>query len=277
MERSAFRLFLRDVLKQSLETELPDELLDAARAALARVEVPKVTFTTETKYERITRSAVVQIVFARPSEIWRLARDHVERVRFLRIGNEEPSDAAPNVSLKEDGEIVVHDPDLLVVTPADAEVPEEALREANQLAGYYARRREHVTNVVACVVRHQLDFLRGRTEKPVPLTLVSLATELEMHPSTVGRRLHGLRLEASGRVHALEDVVAMIASRVPDEELDRIGGLIKGMVEAEDPTQPLSDLLLSRRLSEQGVKVPRRTVAKCRERLGIVSSARRRR
>jgi len=48
-----------------------------------------------------------------------------------------------------------------------------------------------------------------------------------------------------------------------------VRALLKQLVAAEDPAQPLSDNALSRMLDEQGIQVARRTVAKYREALKI--------
>ncbi len=53
--------------------------------------------------------------------------------------------------------------------------------------------------------------------------------------------------------------------------------MISKLVAAEDPKRPLSDELIAARVSKQGVKLARRTVAKYRQMLKIPSSAERRR
>jgi RNA polymerase sigma-54 factor len=52
---------------------------------------------------------------------------------------------------------------------------------------------------------------------------------------------------------------------------------IRKLVAAEDPAEPLSDSRIAELLSQDGVQVARRTVAKYREALGIGSSSDRRR
>jgi RNA polymerase sigma-54 factor len=51
---------------------------------------------------------------------------------------------------------------------------------------------------------------------------------------------------------------------------------IRKLISDEDPIRPLSDAQLAQRLSDEGVKVARRTVAKYREALGLASSGDRR-
>ena len=54
--------------------------------------------------------------------------------------------------------------------------------------------------------------------------------------------------------------------------------IIRGYIEAEDGSDPMSDQLLSEKLKqENGVSISRRTVAKYREAMGIPSSSARKR
>jgi len=53
--------------------------------------------------------------------------------------------------------------------------------------------------------------------------------------------------------------------------------MIKKLVENEDPKGPLTDQQIVERLSEQNVRIARRTVTKYRKELNILQSSRRRR
>lgn len=53
--------------------------------------------------------------------------------------------------------------------------------------------------------------------------------------------------------------------------------LLRDLIAREDKTCPLSDQALAERLSRQGIKLARRTVAKYRESLGIPVAAQRKR
>ncbi len=56
-----------------------------------------------------------------------------------------------------------------------------------------------------------------------------------------------------------------------------IRAMIKKLVSAENPKKPLSDSKIAGLLEEQGIQVARRTIAKYRESLGILSSSERKR
>jgi RNA polymerase sigma-54 factor len=49
--------------------------------------------------------------------------------------------------------------------------------------------------------------------------------------------------------------------------------LLRTLIDGEDKSRPLSDQRLSEMMTEQGVEISRRTVAKYRDELGIPSTA----
>ena len=61
----------------------------------------------------------------------------------------------------------------------------------------------------------------------------------------------------------------------PDVSSLKVKDLIKRVVEAEEPVQPLSDQRIAELLRREGILLARRTVAKYREELGIPSSSKR--
>jgi RNA polymerase sigma-54 factor len=70
---------------------------------------------------------------------------------------------------------------------------------------------------------------------------------------------------------------AMISSNGSACSGTAIRGLIKDVIEAEDPVAPLSDVEITRQLGRQGLVVARRTVTKYRQLLKIEAAERRRR
>ena len=60
-----------------------------------------------------------------------------------------------------------------------------------------------------------------------------------------------------------------------DELIGRIEAVVKQLIEAEDKTAPYNDDQVARILSERGVDISRRTVAKYRQQLDIPPARRR--
>ena len=63
----------------------------------------------------------------------------------------------------------------------------------------------------------------------------------------------------------------------PDLASESVKMKIRKLVGAEDPKKPLSDSALVKLLAGDDIKIARRTVAKYREQLGILSSSQRKR
>ena len=64
----------------------------------------------------------------------------------------------------------------------------------------------------------------------------------------------------------------LFAQEVCGDTADHISTLIKEMIAGEDPASPLSDNEISKRLSEEGYDIARRTVAKYRDKANIPSA-----
>jgi RNA polymerase sigma-54 factor len=125
------------------------------------------------------------------------------------------------------------------------------------------RRRATLSRVARLVVAQQAAFLRNGTAALVPLTRAEVAEELGLHESTVCRTVAGryVRLPG-GRIVAFADFFRR--SLGAEEALSQL-------VAAEG--RPRSDTELVEELAARGFRIARRTVAKYRDRLGILPYA----
>jgi RNA polymerase sigma-54 factor len=125
------------------------------------------------------------------------------------------------------------------------------------------RRSQTLHRVGELVVARQRGFLRDGPVGLVPLTRSEVANALGLHESTVSRVVAGRYVQLpSGRIVPFADFFqSSLAAR---DALARL-------VTAEE--SPRSDAELARALADCGFTVARRTVAKYRERLGILPYA----
>jgi len=104
-----------------------------------------------------------------------------------------------------------------------------------------------------------------------PLVLREIAEEVGLHESTISRiTTHKYMLTPKG----IFELKYFFGSHVSTDSggacsATAIRALIKQLVSAENPQKPLSDSQLTEILSQQGINVARRTVAKYRESLQI--------
>ena len=111
------------------------------------------------------------------------------------------------------------------------------------------------------------------------LTLKQIADEVGVHESTVSRSINGKYMESPRGVFEMK---YFFSSGVSSDNGTGISSnsikfLIKEIVDGENPKKPYSDQDMVEILSEKGIEISRRTVAKYREGMNILSSSKRRR
>ncbi|HOP62910.1 MAG TPA: RNA polymerase factor sigma-54 [Spirochaetota bacterium] len=154
------------------------------------------------------------------------------------------------------------------------------LQSAKALIKNIEGRRETIIKVVSSVMKHQREFLEKGPGNLKYLTHHDVASEVEVHESTVSRVCSNKYIQTSWGTFEFK---YFFVSRLKnpgedideDQSSDRVKGLIQTAIAGEDPEKPYSDEELVILLKEKGVTVARRTVAKYRDALNIPSSSKR--
>jgi RNA polymerase sigma-54 factor len=104
-----------------------------------------------------------------------------------------------------------------------------------------------------------------------PLSLREIADEVGVHESTVSRVTNNKFMGTPAGVFELKYFFSRGLTTAAGGECSptAIRGVIQEMIAAENPQQPLSDVDIARQLSQQGLKVARRTVTKYRQLMKI--------
>ena len=112
-----------------------------------------------------------------------------------------------------------------------------------------------------------------------PLTLREVADHIEMHESTVSRVTNKKYVQTPRGVYSLKYFFSSGISTTSGEATSSTGvkDKIKSLISNEDPLKPLTDQAIVKLLIIDGIKIARRTVAKYREQLGILSARMRKR
>jgi RNA polymerase sigma-54 factor len=153
----------------------------------------------------------------------------------------------------------------------------EKLRSAVGLLKSLEQRNRTIYRVTESILSIQKEFFDRGIEFIKPLTLKDIASRLNMHESTISRVTsnkylscpHGMfsfRFFFSNALHAGMGSVSSTS----------VKNTIKKIVVEEDSRKPLSDQRIVEILKSKEITVARRTVAKYREELGILSQAQRR-
>ncbi|MCL6571713.1 MAG: RNA polymerase factor sigma-54, partial [Bacillus sp. (in: Bacteria)] len=143
------------------------------------------------------------------------------------------------------------------------------------------QRKETLTKVVVKIVEKQMTFFQKGLSYLVPMTMKELASELDIHESTVSRAVREKYMQTplgtftlksffTSTIQTLEEDVNSSSSQVKKK--------IVQLIEKETKQKPYSDQEIVEQLKmTEGMVVSRRTIAKYRDQLGIPSSTKRKR
>jgi RNA polymerase sigma-54 factor len=171
---------------------------------------------------------------------------------------------------------------LSLVRRADSSRDQQTLKQHLQEARYFLSslesRNDTLLRVAQCIVEEQRAFLDYGDEAMRPLVLRDIADRLGIHESTVSRATANKYMLTPRGLYELKYFFSSHVTTVQGGTCSAtaIQAMIKRLVTAEPPDQPLSDSTLADLLLKDGIQVARRTVAKYREALGIPPSHERR-
>ncbi|MEW6057080.1 MAG: RNA polymerase factor sigma-54 [Bdellovibrionota bacterium] len=155
---------------------------------------------------------------------------------------------------------------------------QDKLRSAVWLIRSIHNRQKTIYKVTESIVKHQRDFFEKGVGFLKPMILKDVAADIGMHESTVSRVTTNKFVHTPVGIFELKyffnssissaDGGADVASEAVKEK-------IRQMVSKEDASRPLSDQRIVELLRAENIEIARRTVAKYRDMLGILSSSKR--
>ncbi len=153
------------------------------------------------------------------------------------------------------------------------------LNNANWMIQAIEQRRQTMLKVMNFIVDRQRDFFEEGIEHLKPLTLREVAEVIDMHESTVSRVSNQKYVQTPRGVFPLKFFFSSGLSTDSGEDVSARGikARIQKLVADEDPKKPLTDRAIVDILKREGVNIARRTVAKYRDQLGILSARMRKR
>jgi RNA polymerase sigma-54 factor len=153
------------------------------------------------------------------------------------------------------------------------------LNSANWMIQAIEQRRQTMLKVMNFIVDRQREFFERGVQYLKPLTLREVAEVIDMHESTVSRVTNEKYVQTPRGVYHLKFFFSSGLSTTSGEDVSATGikDKIKKLVEDEDPQNPYTDQAIVDILKEEGIQIARRTVAKYRDQLGILSARMRKR
>ena len=153
------------------------------------------------------------------------------------------------------------------------------LNSANWMIQAIEQRRQTMLKVMNYIVDRQRDFFEKGVQFLKPLTLREVAEVINMHESTVSRVTNEKFVLTPRGVLPLKFFFSSGLSTTAGEDVSARGikAQIQKLVADEDAKHPLTDQAIVNILKQNGVQIARRTVAKYRDQLGVLSARMRKR
>jgi RNA polymerase sigma-54 factor len=166
----------------------------------------------------------------------------------------------------------------LVSRSADYASLRAQLQEARWLIRSLEIRNDTLLKVARTIVQRQAAFLEKGDEAMQPMILRDVAETVAMHESTISRVSTGKYMHTPRGIFEFRFFFSSHVSGADGGDVSSVAirARIRKLIADEESDKPLSDAQLAEVLSQEGVKVARRTVAKYREALGLASSSERR-
>ncbi len=153
------------------------------------------------------------------------------------------------------------------------------LNSANWMIQAIEQRRQTMLKVMNYIVERQREFFEKGIQYLKPLTLREVAEVINMHESTVSRVTNEKFVQTPRGVLPLKFFFSSGLATADGEDVSARGikAQLQKLVQDEDPKHPLTDQAIVNILREGGVQIARRTVAKYRDQLGVLSARMRKR
>lgn len=155
---------------------------------------------------------------------------------------------------------------------------QEKLRSAVWLIRSIHNRQKTIYKVTDAIVKRQKDFFTKGVQELKPMILKDVANDIGMHESTISRvttnkfvhtpvGIFELKYFFNSSINSSDGSDALASEAVKDT--------LKKLIAKEDPKNPFSDQKLVELMKKENIDIARRTVAKYRDILGILSSSKR--
>jgi RNA polymerase sigma-54 factor len=156
----------------------------------------------------------------------------------------------------------------------------DCLQTATWLVRALDQRARTILKVATEIVRQQDGFFAHGVQHLRPLNLRRVADAISMHESTVSRVTANKYMATNRGIFELKYFFTSAIAAADGGEAhsaEAVRHRIRQLIDAESPSDVLSDDTIVEKLREAGVDIARRTVAKYREAMRIPSSVQRRR
>ena len=144
------------------------------------------------------------------------------------------------------------------------------LRRTKMILSNIDQRRKMILQLTELLLERQQDyFCCGGPLRP--FTMANAAEILGVHPSTITRTIQNKWIQWPGGISSMKNLFPSCADSRLDISGFQIKEVLNELVRSENPEKPYKDSELANLLGKRGLGISRRTVAKYRAELGILS------
>jgi RNA polymerase sigma-54 factor len=150
----------------------------------------------------------------------------------------------------------------------------EKIRSGKFLIKSIHQRQQTILNIANEIVKRQQEFLESGTAFLKPMTMVQIAEAVGVHETTVSRAISGKYMATPQGVFEMKYFFTPGYQTADGAALSNtsVKEAIADLVRGEQARNPLSDKEIVEILSDRGIPIARRTVAKYRAELNILPS-----
>lgn len=167
--------------------------------------------------------------------------------------------------------------DLLSKSESSAEL-RQYIREKIHAGNFFIRsihhREQTIQNIAVEIAKRQRAFFEHGVARLSPMTMGEVAEAVGVHETTVSRAVSGKYLQCSHGIFEMRFFFTSSVATASGDDVSKttVKEMILDMIQNEDRAKPLSDEKIVKKLAQKGILVARRTVAKYRSELKILSS-----
>ena len=273
--RECLLIQLRRLGKEhSLEHQIVDEHLED----LGRKRLPELARRLGVSVEQVQRAAnFISTLDPKPGQIFTADPNNyvLPDVSVDKVGEDYTvslnSDQVPHLRISKTYK------DLMTQGANGTEVRDyirEKIRSGKFLIKSIHQRQQTILNIANEIVKRQNEFLENGSAFLKPMTMVQIAEAVGVHETTVSRAISGKYMATPQGVFEMKYFFTPGYQTAAGAALSNtsVKEAISDLVRNEDARNPLSDKEIVEILSDRGIPIARRTVAKYRAELNILPS-----
>ena len=167
--------------------------------------------------------------------------------------------------------------DLMSQGGDNAEVREyirEKIRTGKFFIKSLQQRQQTIANIGKEIVKRQREFMEKGVTHLKPMTMAQVAEVVGVHETTVSRAVSGKFIETPQGVFEMKYffTAGLQTASGTDVSNASVKDMVAEIFKNENPAKPLSDQEAVKMLTDKGINIARRTIAKYRDELGILPS-----